>query len=57
MTGQEPQPIRPEDPFSSSREISRPPFGFREVMVFAAVVTLIAAILVVLLYMSPLAAR
>jgi hypothetical protein len=39
------------------REISRSLFGFREVVIFAVVVTVIAAILVVLLYMSPLAAR
>ena len=57
MTGSDPQSTRPGDPFSRSREISRPPFGFREVVVFAVIVTMIAAILVVLLYMSPLAAR
>ncbi len=57
MTGSDPRPTQSEVPPSQGRETSRPPFGFREVVIFTVVVTVFAAILVAVLYLSPLAAR
>ncbi len=57
MTGSDPTTSATEEPRGPAPEVPRPAFGFRQILIVTAVVTIVAALLVFLLYMSPLAAR
>ena len=60
MSGTDPQTLRTEEPQDPVLEVPRRgglQFGFRSVAILTIVVMVAATVLVILLYMSPLAAR
>jgi hypothetical protein len=57
VTGSDPGVRSGTKPDGPSSDVSRPPFGFRGVVLLTAVVCVLAVILVFVLYLSPLAAR
>lgn len=57
MTGPDPTTGATEEPRGPVPAVPRPAFGLRQILIVTAVVTIAAALLVFLLYMSPLAAR
>lgn len=57
MTGPNPDPLVEEEPRGAVLEAPRPAFGLREVFIVTVVVMIAATLLVLLLYVSPLAAR
>jgi hypothetical protein len=60
VSGTEPQILRTEEPQDPVLEVPRPgglQFGFRSVAILTIVVMVSATLLVILLYMSPLAAK
>lgn len=57
MTGSDPLTVLPDEPQDHVREVHRAWFGLRTVIVLTVIVSALAALLVVILYMSPLAAR
>ncbi len=57
MTAPNPQPVRAEEPRDTGLEVPRTGFGLRGVMILTVAVMIAATLLVVLLYVSPLAIR
>jgi hypothetical protein len=57
VTESDPTTSATEEPRGTVSVVPRPAFGFRQILIVTAVVTIAAALLVFLLYMSPLAAR
>jgi hypothetical protein len=57
VTESDPTTSATEEPRGHVPAVPRPAFGFRQILIVTAVVTVAAAILVLFLYMSPLAAR
>ncbi len=57
MSGTDPQILPAEEPQDAVLEVPRGGFGFRAVAILTIVVMVVATLLVILLYMSPLAAR
>jgi hypothetical protein len=57
VTGADPLTVLPEEPQGSDLEVRRSGIGIRGVVLLTVVVSVLAAVLVVVLYMSPLAAR
>ncbi len=57
MIEADPLTVLPEEPPDHALEAPRPWFGLRVVVLFTVIVSVFAGLLVVALYMSPLAAR
>ena len=57
VTGTNPKPGRPEEPRDHVLEVPRTAFGFKQVAILTIVVMIAATLLVIVLYMSPLAER
>ena len=57
MTHPDPLYVPAEEPEGSSLQVPRTWFGLRGVVMLTVVISILAAVLVFVLYMSPLAAR